>query len=143
MIKIKEYLEWLEKRNLSPKTIRVYVWVLQEYGARELNTAEIAEFLKQNLTKYQPASLRSLYSGLVSYAKFGKITIERELISRIIPTIQQKFFPTVNEAELERLKKVKIGTSFFVNQRNNLILDFLFYTGIRVSELINLRHCDY
>src|SRR5207245_5635203 len=77
------------------------------------------------------------------YAKFGKITIERELISRIIPTIQQKFFPNVNEAELERLKKVKIGTSFFVNQRNNLILDFLFYTGIRVSELINLRHCDY
>ena len=23
------------------------------------------------------------------------------------------------------------------------MLDFLFYTGVRVSELINVRHCDY
>jgi integrase/recombinase XerD len=30
-----------------------------------------------------------------------------------------------------------------INQRNNLILDFLFYTGMRAKELINLRHCDY
>ena len=31
----------------------------------------------------------------------------------------------------------------FINQRNNLILDFLFYTGIRASELVNIKHCDY
>ena len=29
------------------------------------------------------------------------------------------------------------------NQRNNLIIDFLFYTGLRVKELINLKHSDY
>jgi len=28
-------------------------------------------------------------------------------------------------------------------QRNNFILDFFFYTGIRASELINVKHCDY
>lgn len=29
------------------------------------------------------------------------------------------------------------------NERDCLILDFLFYTGIRVNELTKIRHCDY
>jgi len=28
-------------------------------------------------------------------------------------------------------------------QRNNLILDFLLYTGLRVSELVNIKYSDY
>ena len=29
------------------------------------------------------------------------------------------------------------------NGRDSLILDFFFYTGLRVSELANIRYCDY
>lgn len=29
------------------------------------------------------------------------------------------------------------------HQRNNLILDFLLYTGLRVSELVNIKYKDY
>jgi len=41
------------------------------------------------------------------------------------------------------LKQSVAKTKLVTNQRNNLILDFLFYTGIRVGELVNIRHCDY
>ena len=30
-----------------------------------------------------------------------------------------------------------------IYERNNLILDFLFYSGIRVSELVNIKHRDW
>jgi len=41
------------------------------------------------------------------------------------------------------LKQSITKTKLVTNQRNSLILDFLFYTGIRVGELVNIRHCDY
>jgi integrase/recombinase XerD len=41
------------------------------------------------------------------------------------------------------LKQAKTKTTPAINERNNLILDFLLYTGIRVNELVNIRHCDY
>ena len=65
------------------------------------------------------------------------------MINKLIPVEQQKNFPTINETELEQLKQAKTKTTLAINQRNNLILDFLFYIGTRVSELINIRHCDY
>src|SRR5205814_622644 len=45
--------------------------------------------------------------------------------------------------ELQKLKATQTKTKSQTNERNKLILDFLFYTGLRVSELINIRHRDY
>jgi integrase/recombinase XerD len=38
---------------------------------------------------------------------------------------------------------VNTYTDKLTNERNNLILEFLWYLGIRINELINTRHCDY
>jgi len=57
-IQIKEYTQWLQKRNLSPKTIRVYLWAIREYKEQELNTNNIEKFFKENLNKYEPNALR-------------------------------------------------------------------------------------
>ncbi|CAG8645094.1 11035_t:CDS:2 [Ambispora gerdemannii] len=55
----------------------------------------------------------------------------------------RKFFTTISEKELSLLKLARFEKNEAVYQRNNLILDFLFYTGLRVSELVNLKHRDY
>src|SRR3954451_638104 len=65
------------------------------------------------------------------------------MITRLIPTVQKKFFATIDEKELELLKGAKYEKENQVYQRNNLMLDFLFYTGIRVKELVNIKHSDY
>ena len=140
---LKEYRKWLEKRNLSSETVRIYCWAIREYGDNELTTENIVEFLKANLTKYQPASLESFRYALSSLAKFQKITIEWEMITRLIPTVQRKFFTTINQEELELLKNTRFENTQRTNSRNSLLLDFLLYTGLRVKELINIRHCDY
>jgi len=61
----------------------------------------------------------------------------------LIPRIQRKFFPTIDYEELELLKQTNTKTDQKTNERNKLILDLLFYTGLRVNELINIRHCDF
>lgn len=70
-------------------------------------------------------------------------------MARLIPKIQPKFYTTINLAELESLKAITWKANFSekaslrINQRNNLILDFLFYSGLRVSELTNIKHSDW
>jgi len=139
----REYENWLKKRNLSPHTIRGYIWAIREYGNNYLTTENIIEFLKVNLTRYQSNSLKNLCYSLSSWAKFQKITIEWEMITRLIPIVQRKFFATINQEELELMKQTKTRTSSWINHRNDLLLDFLFYTGIRINELINIKHIDY
>ena len=138
---LNEYKNWLIKKNLTLNTIRSYLWAMREYGKRELNTDTVISFFKDNLTKYEPASLKLQRHALISYSKFQKKEIEWEIITRVIPAVQRKFFTTIDEKELELLKKTTI--SIRTKQRSSLMLDFLCYTGIRVNELINIRHCDY
>jgi integrase/recombinase XerD len=65
------------------------------------------------------------------------------MITRLIPTVQRKFFTTIDEKELNQLKQARYEKEIIVYHRNNLMLDFLFYMGIRVSELVNIKHSDY
>ncbi|CAG8667840.1 2447_t:CDS:2 [Cetraspora pellucida] len=55
----------------------------------------------------------------------------------------RKFFTTISEKELSLLKQARFEKNEQIFIRNNLILDFLFYSGIRVSELVNIKHRDW
>lgn len=136
----------MEEKNFTSETIKNYLGTLNQYGEqKKINTNSIINFLKENLNKYEPATLRSKRNALACYAKFLKIygTIGWEQINKIIPTVQRKLFPTVNYTDLEKLKQTNTQTDRKTNERNSLILDFLFYTGLRINELINLKHSDY
>lgn len=138
------YLEWLKDRNRASDTIKVYCQALELFLANnQLNTQSIRNFLKSNITKYQPNSLKVFRQALSSYAKFQKIEIEWEWIKGIIPKTMRRLFDTLTISELEQLKSTKTERNKQTHQRNNLIFDFLFYTGIRVSELVNIKHSDW
>jgi hypothetical protein len=96
--KLNEYKNWLELKNFTPETIEKYLWTLRIYGERELNTVSIINFLRNNLTKYEPNTLKGQKNALASYAKFLRIydDLEWELVSKIIPRIQKRPFPILN-----------------------------------------------
>jgi site-specific recombinase XerD len=56
--------------------------------------------------------------------------------------VQKKFFATLNEHEFQKLKAVKVEKNPAIYKRNNLLLDFLFYSGVRINELVNIKHTD-
>ena len=137
-----QYLEWLQDKNLSPNTIRLYLNTLDKFK-QEINTDNLKEYFKANLKNYEATSLKVQKHCLNSYIKFKKLTVEWEKISRIIPQTQRKFFDTINEQELTLLKVARVEKNKSIWKRNNLILDFLFYSGVRINELINIRHQDW
>jgi len=57
--------------------------------------------------------------------------------------VQRKFFDTITEKELAQLKQAKVEKNPSIHERNNLILDFLLYSGVRINELINVKHQDW
>ncbi|CAI2161554.1 13849_t:CDS:10 [Funneliformis geosporum] len=99
--------------NLSFTTIALYQRVIKKYGDRLTNTNSIQNLFEKNLANYQPSYL----------------------------TLQTEIFKSYTELEL--LKQTRIEKNPVIYQRNSLILDLLFYSGIRVNELINLKHSDF
>jgi len=117
--------------------------VVRKYHQQKLTTANIQKVFQQNLTKYETGYLFLEKAILISYTKFLKIKVDWERIKELLPKVQAKYFTTINELELARLKAVKVEISQKTYERNNLILDLLFYSGVRISELVNIRHRDF
>lgn len=141
MINLKNYHLWLKEQNITSGTIRNYSWTIEQYGQQPLTTSQISHFLKTNSSKYQPWTIRNQRNALKSYCHFQQKFIDWKIISRIIPKIQPKFYTTINFQELTQLKETRFEQTTY--ERNKLILDFLFYSGLRVKELVNIRHNDW
>ena len=139
---ISQYTEWLQDKNLSVNTIRLYLNTLTKFQ-QKFNTDNLKDYFRTNLKKYEATSLKVQQYALNSYIKFKKLKVEWERIARIIPKTQRKFFATINEAELKQLKDAKVEKNPLIHQRNNLILDFLFYSGVRINELVNIKHSNW
>ncbi|CAG8710034.1 3088_t:CDS:2, partial [Racocetra fulgida] len=112
--KYERYLNWLKDKNLSLNSIRVYMDTLTRFPVK-ITTPNLREYFLAQVKNYEPASLNS----------------------------QRKFYATIDEKELSQLKAVQVEKSPEVHERNNLILDFLFYSGVRINELVNIRHSDW
>ena len=56
--------------------------------------------------------------------------------------MQRKFFATIKESELKQLKDAQVEKNPSIHQRNNLLLDFLLYSGLRINELVSIKHQD-
>ena len=137
------YQTWLQEKGLSANTIHLYSKLISYFGEQPLTTANISQFLQKLTKKLAPPTCQLYLAGLVSYAKFQQIQIDWPKLQNLIPHQTQKFFTTINQAELTRLKEVRFEKQEPIWQRNNLMLDFLFYSGIRVSELTNIRPRDW
>ncbi|KLL02885.1 MAG: tyrosine recombinase XerC [Mycoplasmataceae bacterium CE_OT135] len=142
MNKHSKYLAWLQDKNLSPSTIRSYLDTLRPFPTK-FTTSQVKAYFKDNLSKYEAATLKVRKYALNSYVKFKKLKIEWEKIARLIPQTQRKFFDTITEGELALLKQTRVEKNPNIHQRNNLLLDFLLYSGVRINELVNIKHQDW
>jgi len=103
-LNLTNYINWLKDRNRSPNTIKIYLQHLQQFN-QPITTDNIRNFLKQNITKYQPNTLKLYRQSLSSYAKFQRLEIDWTRINGIIPKTARRFFSTLNQIELKQLKK--------------------------------------
>ena len=140
-------LSLLSENGLSEKTTKSYtsdIKLFFEYFHKaifEINTADIIEYLAELYkTGLAPSSISRKRSSLISFYTYlenanQKINIEFDKI----PSIKYDYhFPDVltREEMLDLLDKYPTDNP--QNIRNKTILELLYSTGMRISELINL-----
>jgi len=139
----KKYANWLKNKDLSINTIDNYVQAVNRFGNKLLTTTNLRNYVKKNLKKYAPSTLTTRIRALTKYTQYQKANIKWEKITRLLPKYQQRLFPTIDKNDVELLKRTRYEVNDWIHERNNLIIDFLTYTGVRVSELVNIKHSDY
>jgi len=160
---VENYLEdCILRKRLNQKTVRAYKIDLKQYfefigtsldDSKKIN--EYIHYLNQNYSKYKTikrkiASIKAFYSYLeyeeiIDFSPFRKIRTkikEPKILPRIIQKeylnkIFQWLFDNLKQADSEYKKTIAI--------RNIAIVELLFSTGMRISELchIHIKDIDF
>ncbi len=153
MKNIKKFLDYLQyERNLSDHTIFNYQIDLKEFNdflnnknIKDVDLDYLRKYLKTlSDKKYSNATISRKISTLKSYFKYlenENIIDNNPMVLISNPKIQKKLPNYLNYNDLEKLLntpdlKTKEG------QKAALILEMLYSTGIRVSELVNIKMKD-
>ena len=149
-----QYLEF-EKRY-SPHTITAYQHDLEQFYAYLMNTYEIdktkdikhihirswmVSLMEQPVT---PRSVNRKISTLKSYYKFllrQDVIIENPMLKILLPKMPKRLPVFLPEDKMNQLLDIDFGEGF-IAKRDKLILELFYGTGIRLSELVNLKKKD-
>ena len=159
---ILNFLEYCElDRQLSLKTVRMYgyylqffqSWLLKNQKTEDFEVEKIDENIVRNFRRYLSSQYKNKFKGelkrqtqnyfLVALRSFFRYLI-RQKINTISPEIielgkqRDRNIKYLREDELERLFRV-IETKDIIGVRDKAILEVLFSTGLRVSELVSLN----
>jgi integrase/recombinase XerD len=149
MQEINKYIDYLTfERKLSKNTIASYsndLTDLYNYFNEELIHVSKEDALKyiQSLSYLNARSLAHHITVLKSFYSFlvdDKIMAYNPFEMIISPKLPQKLPKFLTEDEVNKLLDVKLDTPY--SYRNKAMLETMYATGMRVSELINLQFND-
>ena len=128
---INDFLSWLNKRNIQNYK-EISELVVNEYVAYLFNKA-----LKSSTVNRKISSLKSFYLFLIK-----KKIISSSPLSEIITPKKEHYLPSsMSEDEVERLLRSP-NIELDIENRDKAMIEMLYATGMRISELINLKITD-
>tara|TARA_B100001057_G_scaffold187030_1_gene187894 strand:+ start:426 stop:1316 length:891 start_codon:yes stop_codon:yes gene_type:complete len=128
---INDFLNWLNKRNIQDYK-EISELVVNEYVAYLFNKA-----LKSSTVNRKISSLKSFYLFLIK-----KKIISSSPLSEIITPKKDHHLPSsMSEDEVERLLRSP-NIELDLENRDKAMIEMLYATGMRISELINLKITD-
>ena len=147
------------RKRLSQKTIRAYKIDLRQYfefvGEKKDDLKIINDyihFLNKKYSKYKTvkrkiASIKAFYSYLeyeeiIDYSPFNKIKTKIKEPKLLPKTIQKDYIDKIIHLLLKDLKNSKTEFQKKISLRNITLISVMFSTGIRVSELCNIKLKD-
>lgn len=155
LVSFEKYLRY--ERRYSDHTVRSYTNDLEQFsvyltaqlemtdeiGLKHFHVRSWIVHLMQD--NYTAKTVNRKISTLKSYFKYLKKSghIKSNPTAKVIaPKIAKRLPVVVREERIEDLLDREIDQNDFESVRNQLVIDLLYTTGIRRSELINLRESD-
>ena len=133
------YNVYLKNKNLSYKTIKTYNENLQKFfdDNCKLDIKSISLYIKKYSGNHSASSTKLMLCSIKSYLKYKKLhEIENQCSEIKLPTsiLINKAIITTDE-----FNEVKINQLKYFKRRNWVIFSILFFTGIRLSELKQIK----
>lgn len=152
---IEIYKRYLNSKNLSVNTVNSYIYDLKSfnnylennYYIDIINTkkAQILTYLvdlqKQGKSSSTIARTISALKNFFNYLKMEKIIIENPAMSIHSPKQVKKIPSILSENEINILMNLP-DINTFKGSRDSAILELLYSSGIKVTELININNKD-
>ena len=142
---ITSYLQYLEyEKKLSKNTIKAYdndLNKLLEFknNLLSINNKDIKEFIKKsnNLSTKTLAHRLTVINSFYNYLLSENIISINPCYSINMPKISSKLPEVLSEEEVDKLLDINLVDKY--SYRNKAMLELLYATGIRASELTNLK----
>jgi len=157
-INLKDYLYYLRiTKNLAKNTIISYERDLDEYLAfieknylmnnpNQIEKKHIDNFIK-SLARRQvnPRTITRKISSIHSFHKYllSENIVDRDVVAKVKKPVTPKTLPTVlNIPEIERFITASDGSGKPLDLRNRAMVELAYGSGLRVSELLDLKISD-
>ena len=149
---IKDFIEYIEKKNYSANTFIAYINDLYYFylfvkkdliNVKEEDVRDYLEYL--NLKKENPSSVRRKISSFKSFYKFLYMNNYMDkkdypMVKIAYPKLEKKLPKFIYYNDL--LDIIDEASKDSDGIRDKLIIEMLYATGVRVSELINIKYSD-
>ena len=133
------YLTYLKNKNLSKNTIEVYyknskLW-LDFLSNNKPNKRLFVKFINDYAKNHSANTVRLMYSSVLSYMKYIKNwKLYNEFQDIKLPVVQMSNKTTISLQEYNTAKE-RVNLNKWFDRRNWLVFSFMFFTGIRGSEI--------
>lgn len=147
---IEEFIDYLRfEKKYSENTISSYkrdlnktnTYIKKDFA--KLNKKDIQNYIQKISKSENASSVSRCISTLKSFYKFlelNKYTSLNPLTTITNPKTVKKLPKILSEEEIEKLLDINLKTDF--DYRNKAMLELMYSSGLRVSELINLNVND-
>lgn len=147
---INEFIDYLRyEKKYSENTISSYkrdlnkmnIYIKKEFT--KLNKKDIQNYIQKLSKEENTSSVSRCISTLKSFYKFleiNKYTNSNPLTTITNPKTQKKLPKVLSEEEIDKLLDINLNTNF--DYRNKAMLELMYSSGLRVSELVNLKVND-
>lgn len=154
---VEEYLLVCENsKGLSKLTIKAYRIDLKQFcdfmqDKNSLNKEQLIEYINYIHKQYKPksakrkiASVKAFYrymemEDIIEYNPFHKITLKYKEPVTLPKTIPLDSIKAILKYSYKKLNDASSNYQYMVSLRNTIIIELLFSTGMRVSEISNLK----
>lgn len=155
---INQFIQYLSsEKRYSPHTISAYKSDLTQFSEYLITNYKINSFTEVNHKMIrlwvislmdEGISSRSVNRKISSLKSYYKFLLKEQVIStnplvKILPPKANKSLPEfVSKEQMELLFDEKIFEQSYEGIRNRLIIETFYFTGIRLTELVNLKNAD-
>ncbi len=130
---LEQFFQYLQKQYQIQEPQQVQHTFIRSWMAHLMESRISAKAINRKLS-----SLRSFFTYLIKQGKIDKNPLSK-IIAPKIPKRLPVFVPKKSIDEL--LDNVHFSDDF-TGKRDKLIFEIFYHTGIRVSELVNIKHTD-